>query len=251
MLQLPDDIALQNSYNFFTHHLPNTPARVLEVGAGDGALAERLQHRGYQMVALDNDPEAVVAARVRGLDAVLATWPDYDDRRLDAILFTRSLNLIFPLDRSVLRARQLLAFGGALLVEDFAPHEIKPDNIVWWCQQAGNWLKSFAASTEAGIVREFRMDSTIARLVTASDPIQIWNEQHDRPRHSSVAIDAALHERFNNVRMEGAPYFFRYLAAALPANTRYTELVQFAYDQELAAMGSGRLQPLGRRWICH
>lgn len=248
---LPDDIALRNSYNFCVHHLPPTPAQVLEIGAGDGALAERLQQRGYRMVALDCDPDMMSAARARGVEAVLATWPNYDGPRYDGMLFTRSLSVISDLDHSVLRARQLLNFGGVLLVEDSAPLDIKPEFILWWCQQASGWLKHAAASSSAGIVREFRLDSTMARLAAASDPVAVWHEQHDRARHHSPEIDTALHQRFNNVRIEGAPYFFRYLAAALPDNTRYTELVQFAYDQELAAMGSGRLAPLGRRWICH
>lgn len=250
-MQLPDDIALRNSYNFCTLHLPKLPARVLEVGAGEGALAERLQQRGYHMLALDADLSAVLAARARGVEAVQATWPDYDSQRFDGLLFTRSLHQIKLLDRAVLRARQLLNFGGVLLVEDSAPQEFKPEYLISWCRQAGDWLKHAAASTEGGIVKEFRLDSTIARLIAARDPVEVWQEQHNRPRHSSTEMDAALRQRFNNVRVEGAPYLFRYLAAALPANVRYTELVQHAYDQEMQAMGNGTLAPLGRRWICH
>jgi len=249
-MQLPDDIALNNTFNFVTHHLPKVPARVLEVGAGDGALAERLQQRGYEVTALDCDDAAVVKARARSVRAVQALWPDYHDSPVQAIVFTRSLHHISPLERALLRARELLTYGGAMLVEDFAHAHARPQDILWWCRHTSEWLKSFAASTEAGIASEFRMDSTAARLLTATDPVATWREQHDRPRHTADEMDAALHARFNHVRMEGAPYFFRYLIAALPANTRYTPLVQFAYDQELAAMSSGRLGPLGRRWIC-
>ncbi len=247
---LPDDIALTNTHNFVSHHLPKAPARVLEIGAGDGALAERLQQRGYEVTALDSDSRAVAAIAARGVNAVQATWPDYHSAPFQAILFTRSLHQMHPLDAAIHRSRQLLTYGGALLVEDFAHAHARPQDIQWWCRNAGEWLKHYAASTEAGIASEFRMDSTAARLLTARDPIEVWREQHDRPRHSADDMDAALRLHFNQVRMEGAPYFFRYLIAALPANTRYTALVQHAYDQEMVAMSSGRLGPLGRRWIC-
>lgn len=247
---LPDDIALSNTYNFVVAHLPRAPARVLEVGAGDGALAERLQQRGYEVTALDCDTTAVTAARARGVRAVAAVWPEYNDSPLQAILFTRSLHQISPLKKAILRAKQLLAPGGLLLVEDFAHAQARPQDIQWWCRNASDWLKSFAASTSEGIAREFRMDSTAARLLTAQDPIEIWREQHDRPRHGADEIDAELRAQFGNVRMEGAPYFFRYLAAALPANTRYTPLLRYAYEQEVMAMTAGKLGPLGRRWIC-
>jgi len=70
------------------------------------------------------------------------------------------------------------------------------------------------------------------------------------PKYTATAPAPALRLHFNQVRTEGASHFFRYLIAALPANIHYPALVQHAYDQEMVAMSSGRLGPLGRRWIC-
>lgn len=94
--------------------------RVLEVGTGGGALARRLMDEGIEVVGLDAREEAVREARTRGVDARHAEWPAFEEDGYEAILFTRSLHHIRPLEAALDRAEEVLAPGGRIVVEDFA-----------------------------------------------------------------------------------------------------------------------------------
>jgi SAM-dependent methyltransferase len=120
------DLPTAQTLAFVRAHAPPPPARVREVGCGDGALASRLQGVGYRVVAVDSSEAAVAAAVRRGLDARAARWPDFEESSFDLVLFTRSLHHIHPLDGAVARARHLLARAGRVLVEDFAFNEVAP-----------------------------------------------------------------------------------------------------------------------------
>src|SRR5262249_24288099 len=127
----PNDLTTAETFAFLGSHLPGPPARVLEVGCGDGTLAAVLQHKGYQVVAIDASADAVAMARKKGVDASVAKWPDFTDSPFAAILFTRSLHHNHPLDKAVERARELLPDDGVLLVEDFAFEEVDPPAVEW------------------------------------------------------------------------------------------------------------------------
>src|ERR1700693_4961556 len=49
--------------------LCGAPRTVLDVGGSSGYLGRELARRGAQVVVIDNDPEAVAAARLDGVDA--------------------------------------------------------------------------------------------------------------------------------------------------------------------------------------
>src|SRR6187200_942068 len=51
--RLPDRVDVAA---FVLTQLPPAPARVLEVGCGDGALARRLDKQGYEVLAIDPEP---------------------------------------------------------------------------------------------------------------------------------------------------------------------------------------------------
>jgi trans-aconitate methyltransferase len=48
---------------------PRPGEQVLDLGCGDGALTEKLVAAGCRVIAVDNSPEQIGAARARGLDA--------------------------------------------------------------------------------------------------------------------------------------------------------------------------------------
>src|SRR6185369_13917853 len=134
MLRFRDNPALltNESIDLVTPHLPEPPAHILEVGCGGGELAAALQQRGYDVLALDSSPRNVERARARGVEAAVATWPDFVDVPFEAILFTRSLHHIQPVTEALRRAHQLLRHGGVLIVEDFAFHYAEPRTIMWF-----------------------------------------------------------------------------------------------------------------------
>jgi len=107
------------------------PLRILEVGCGDGDLASALVERGHDVIAIDSDSAAVAAAKGRGVDARVAIWPAFEGGKFDAVLFTRSLHHIEPLDSAVTRAREVLRPGGRIIIEDFAPAEMSPRFLSW------------------------------------------------------------------------------------------------------------------------
>jgi trans-aconitate methyltransferase len=63
---------------------PQPGERILDLGAGDGALTVKLVEAGATVVAVDASPEMIAAARARGLDAHvvdgqrLAFGPEFD-----------------------------------------------------------------------------------------------------------------------------------------------------------------------------
>src|SRR5207253_9366613 len=83
-------------------------------------------------IAIDRDGDSVAAARRLSVDARVATWPDFDEGRFDAVLFTRSLHHIHPLDESVSHATDSLVEGGLIIVEDFAYESTDQKTLRWF-----------------------------------------------------------------------------------------------------------------------
>lgn len=167
------------SFGFVRAALPQGARRLLEVGCGGGALAALLAAEGFEVVAVDTDPEAVAEARARGVDARLGEWPNLEAGRFDALLFTRSLHHVRDLDASVAAAFAALRPGGVLIVEDFAFDEADQESLAWFAALAGD-LAPAALS-------------------------------HDHDLHSARAIETAL-----GAAPMPAAYYFRYLEAAAP-----------------------------------
>lgn len=154
------------------------PLRVLEVGCGEGELAAALVEGGYRVVAIDSDAAAVEIAKARGVDARLATWPLFDDGQFDAVLFTRSLHHIEPLDAAVAHAREVLQPGGRIIIEDFAPAEMSPRFLSWLREE-------------------------LSRIG------QQWQQD---PVHPISEIQRAVASRFEIVHDTSVPYCYRYFA---------------------------------------
>src|SRR5262245_53493836 len=74
------------TYNFIKRFLPAGSGRILEVGCGAGELAASLSNDGYAVVAIDSDGDSIAAAQCLGVDARIATWPDFKDGEFDAVL---------------------------------------------------------------------------------------------------------------------------------------------------------------------
>jgi SAM-dependent methyltransferase len=92
-------------------NLPPAPARVLEVGAGDGELARRLRGDGWRVVAIDPKAETSDV-----LPVALVDLPEID--LFDAAVAVVSLHHVEPLDESVERLAEVLAPGAPLLLDE-------------------------------------------------------------------------------------------------------------------------------------
>jgi SAM-dependent methyltransferase len=233
------DVPTAETLAFVRAHVPPAPARLLEVGCGDGALAACLQASGYQIVAIDSSADAITQARLRGLDARHASWPDFDESSFDAVLFTRSLHHIHPLDRAVARARQLLSGTGKVLVEDFAFSEIEP--------LAAEWLYQVLALLDAtGVLQDVHGFAT--ELLRQGGALAAWQAAHDHHLHTATAMLACLREHFAEVHTSVAPYLYRYACALLAEDAAGYRLALRILELEKRFAQAAGVSLIGRRF---
>jgi SAM-dependent methyltransferase len=118
------ELAVPRSFQLLEPLLPPTPARLLEVGCGRGALAAELGHRGWRVTGVDPDDEACVAARARGVDVLNSTLSAVDRDGFDAVLFTLSMHHLEDLPGAIADAVARLRPGGRLVVQEFARERV-------------------------------------------------------------------------------------------------------------------------------
>ena len=226
------------TYQFIVTALPENCQRVLEIGCGTGELAARLTADGLDITAFDADAGAVASAIDKGVNAVQAEWPDYNNGKVDAILFTRSLHHIHDLAPSIGKAADCLKPGGRVIIEDFAIEQVDEKSISWFKQQLSliehNWLAHDCD------------DPMLLDLIKTDDPLSVWNAHHDHDLNTGQAMEAALKSCFASVEKAGAPYFFRYLYAEslIPEALR-----QQVYNNEVGSIAAGKINPLGLRFV--
>jgi SAM-dependent methyltransferase len=114
---------------FVRANLPRPPARVLDVGAGEGDLSDALRAAGYDVVAIDPDPrgEGVRAVALHELDSAPSSF--------DAAVAIVSLHHVEPLEASCERLASVLRPGAALLVDEFDVEVYDERAAGWWLQE--------------------------------------------------------------------------------------------------------------------
>jgi SAM-dependent methyltransferase len=228
------------TYNFVGRFLPRDCRRILEVGCGRGELAARLLKDGYSVVAIDSDQDSVAAARRLGIDARLATWPDFDGGDFDAVLFTRSLHHIHPLDKSISHAADSLVEGGLIIVEDFA-YESTDEKTLRWFSSVIRLLEVTGSLTVGADFRD--------KVLSKTETLKAWRENYESELHTAAAIDAQLEKLFGRVIRESAAYYFRYIANAITATKKRDAILQAFAEQEETLAAEGSIVALGRRFV--
>jgi SAM-dependent methyltransferase len=116
---------------FVLSQLPVAPARVLEVGCGEGELARALDAAGYEVVAIDPEaPEGSIFRRT--------TIEAFDGRGpFDAVVASRSLHHVEDLGGVLDKLVRLLAGGGPLILNEFAWDRREPMTPEWEEEHAG------------------------------------------------------------------------------------------------------------------
>ena len=114
---------------FVLASLPPAPARLLEVGAGDGELAQHLRSLDHEVVAIDPASNAAHVDRVALLELLA------DDASFDAALAVTSLHHVEPLEESCARLAAVVRPGGRLVIDevDFGVYDLAAAS--WWCEQ--------------------------------------------------------------------------------------------------------------------
>jgi SAM-dependent methyltransferase len=149
---------------FVRANLPAPPVRLLEIGAGDGALARALVEAGYEVLAIDPEPAGadVRPVSLHELDEPSASF--------DAAVAITSLHHVEPLEDSVRRLAQLLEPGGVLVVDEFDVAAFDERAAGWWLRQRHALGAEEHASAEQ-LVGEHRAHlHPLERIVAALEP---------------------------------------------------------------------------------
>ena len=107
--------------------LPDPPARVLEIGAGDGALAGALRDGGYEVTAIDPKAQDGTGVEQRALLEQAGTF--------DAAVAIVSLHHVEPLAESCAHLAGLLVPGGTLVVDELDVGRYDERVTTWWLHQ--------------------------------------------------------------------------------------------------------------------
>ena len=146
-------------------------SRLLEVGCGKGELALRLADDGYDVLAID--PVAPEGPPFRRLTLEELEEPG----PFDAVVASRSLHHVHDLPAALDKIRALLAPGGVLILNEFAPDRADAATAEW-----------------------------CARWFSRSDPsLDHWRE-HYAGLHGHAAISAELRPRFEELLFRWRPH---------------------------------------------
>jgi len=115
---------------FVGEWLPPPPARVLDVGCGDGAMTRELWAQGYAVTGID--PQAP-----EGQAFIRTTLEDFASRApFDAAVALRSLHHVGDLERAVESLWQAVRPGAKVIVLEWAVERL--DDSVWeWLERHG------------------------------------------------------------------------------------------------------------------
>ena len=199
---------------FVLAHLPPVPARVLEVGCGEGALARALARAGYAITAIDPQaPEGPLFRRVR-LEELDDPGP------FDAVVASLSLHHVENLPAALDRMAALLRARGVLVLNEFAKDRLDRPTAEWYFARRG----AFAAA--GGKEVPASLDACLRE----------WEDDHAE-LHGYEAMRAALDARFRERFFAWVPYLHHELAQAASE----------AEEQEL--IDSGAIRATGFRYV--
>jgi SAM-dependent methyltransferase len=149
---------------FVRANLPPPPVRLLEIGAGDGALARALAQGGYEVVAIDPQPSGgdVRPVSLHELDEPAASF--------GAAVAVTSLHHVEPLEGSLGHLAELLEPGGLLVVDEFDVGAFDERAAEWWLRQRHE-LGAAEQPSAGELVREHRAHlHPLERIVAALEP---------------------------------------------------------------------------------
>jgi SAM-dependent methyltransferase len=117
--------------DFVLAALPAAPARVLEVGAGEGELARAMASAGYDVVAID---PAATTDDVSPIPLVEVSAPAAS---FDAAVAIVSLHHVEPLSESCRRLAEVVRPGGTLVLDEIDVERFDERAAGWWLEQRG------------------------------------------------------------------------------------------------------------------
>ncbi len=234
------DVETSETHRFVREQLWTGHERVLEVGCGAGALARRLQADGHDVVAIDSSAESVKAATELGVAAVQATWPHFDAEPFDAVLFTRSLHHIHPLEPAIERAKSVLKPSGVVIVEDFAFTDVQ--------QETAEWFYQLLLLLDVSGVLLPAEDTFGRKLLNGGGAFALWLD-HVHEINSAAAVLQGINRHFRVVSTATAPYLYRYVSQMVDDDVRGARTIAGVLGLERATGATKGGFFLGRRIV--
>jgi len=205
--------------------LPPKPARVLEVGCGEGRLARNMFAAGYRVVAIDpRAPEGPLFERAT-IEEFVTSEP------FDAAIATLSLHHIADLDQAVAKIADLVVPGGTFVLVELASegfdeataawalqHLVPGNEDGWLGRRRNEWLAQDGGSHDSGF----------------AEYLHRWASSNQF--HSGAAMLEVCRSHFDEVHFEAWPYL-------------YPELEDVTRDQESALIEAGRIQATGFSFV--
>jgi SAM-dependent methyltransferase len=184
---------------FVLGELPAPPARVLEVGCGQGELARALDASGHSVLAIDPvAPRGAIFERTTIEELHDGAGP------FDAVVASRSLHHVHDLDRVLAKVARLAPL---LVVEEFAWDRLDDATARWY-------------------------DDQRARSPDPPAPASEWASRHAH-LHGFEALRAGLGRHFAEREFAFVPYLYRYLHVP-ELEPREAELIAAGSIQALA-----------------
>ncbi len=231
------DLAAEELVTFVGRYAPEGPVRLLEVGCGQGELAEALNGRGYDVLAVDRDAQAVAATRERGVKADQQDFLEYQGGPFETVVFSRTLHELGDVDGGLTRTEAVLADGGVVVVDEFA--------------------RDWADASTAGFFYD------VCYLLAASGvleppggpedeaPLVRWEREYGRrkanPRAGAGEILARVRERFDILAVEECPYLYRHIGQWLDDGEAGSAVLRRLRAVEGRRLARGELRPMGMR----
>ena len=167
--------------------IPEPPARVLEVGCGNGDLARALAERGYDVTAIDpSAPDGRIFRQVRLEDFA-------DERGFDAVVASMSLHHIHDVGGALDKIASFLPPAGPLVVDEWAPERLAGRTARWYYEQRRALAQ--AGQTESNV----------------PDAFDAWERQTTASLadlHASSTIRSELEPRFAERVFEWRPFLY-------------------------------------------
>jgi SAM-dependent methyltransferase len=208
-------VAQSTFLEFVREHLPDPPARVLEVGCGHGGLTTALAAVGYDVLGID--PLAPHGDLFR---RILLEDLDDPDGSYDAVLAARSLHPNRHLDHALDRIVALLRPGGLLVLDEIGWDLMDEPTLEWlWGQR-----RALAAAGRG------------EAPATVDDLREEWEAGHIGIQ-GFESLKTELDRRFEELAFEPVPFLYRLLGGVA------TEVL------EEALIDAGAIRPLGFLYV--
>ncbi len=201
----PGERWLAATWPFVCRHLPDAPARVVDLGCGRlGGFVPMLRGQGYDAVGID--PQAPEEPHYQRVEFEHAELP----REVDAVVASTSLHHVADPARVIDRIADTLTGGGAAVIVEWAWETFDQATARWCFERLGGdgeatWLDRLRdewASSGQGWQTYFESWATREGL------------------HRGEELVRLLDERFERRLLSFGPYFFPELSSTTDADER-------------------------------